>query len=137
MGTLARNRQELDALLQRHHLIWSSFKDRWGSQFVPTFSVDRNDYVLDIFSSGPDKKIGTDDDFMAARRSVGFYAATERKVTRALQEYHRKNGGFVRDLPSLRTALSDIGVDLSKLLDPWGHTYSFEFGPQQGRKLVQ
>ncbi len=128
VGTLPRNRQELDALLQRHHLIWSGFKDPWGSEFVPTFSVDRNDYVLDIFSPGPDKKIGTDDDFMAARRSVGFYAATERQVTRALQEYHRKNGGFVRDLPSLRTALYDIGVDLSKLLDPWEHPYIFEFG---------
>ncbi|HWC17184.1 MAG TPA: MG2 domain-containing protein, partial [Terriglobales bacterium] len=127
-GTLPRNRQELDALLQRHHLIWSELKDPWSSEFIPTFSIGRNDYELQVFSPGPDKQLGTDDDFTVANRSVSFYAATERHVTRALEEYHRKNGGFVRDLSSLRTALSAVSVDMSKLIDPWGHPYIFEFG---------
>jgi hypothetical protein len=127
-ATLPRNRQELDALLQRHHLRWSDLKDPWGSEFIPKFSLDRNDYVLEVYCPGADKRSDTDDDFSIARRTVSFYAVTERQVTRALQEYHRKTGDFVRDLPALRTALSDLGVDLSKLLDPWGRPYIFEFG---------
>ncbi|MFN8006045.1 MAG: MG2 domain-containing protein [Terriglobia bacterium] len=127
-GTLPRNRQELDALLQRHQLVWSEFKDPWGSNFVPKYSVQRYDYVLDLYSPGADKRCDTDDDFNVARRSMKFYEATERQVTKALEEYHLKNGGFVRDLSSLRTALSDRGVDLSKLVDPWGNPYLFEFG---------
>jgi hypothetical protein len=127
-GTLPRNRQELDALLQRHHLTWPDFKDPWGSEFIPKFSVGRTDYVFELYSPGADKRSDTDDDFSVAYRVVSFYAATERQVTRALQEYHRKNGSFVRDLPSLKTALSDLGIDLSKLVDPWGHPYIFEFG---------
>jgi hypothetical protein len=127
-NTLPRNHQELDALLQRHHLVWSDFKDPWGSEFVPAFSIDRNDYVLELYSAGADKRIDTDDDFSVVRRTVSFYAAAQRQVTRALQEYHSDKGGFVRDVPSLRTALAGIGTDLSRLLDPWGHPYTFEFG---------
>ena len=126
--TLPRNRQELDDLLQRHHLIWSDLKDPWGSEFIPKFSLDRTDYVLELYSPGPDKRSETGDDFSVAERSVNSYGATERQVTHALQEYHAKTGGFVRDLPSLREALSGVGVDLSKLLDPWGRSYVFEFG---------
>ncbi len=127
-GTLPRNRPEFDALLQRHHLIWSAFRDPWGSEYVPKFSLDRIDYVLELYSPGADKRSDTDDDFTVARRSYSFYAATKRQVTHAMREYHRKTGGFVRDLPSLKTALSDVGFDLSKLVDPWGHAYIFEFG---------
>jgi hypothetical protein len=127
-GTLPRNREELDALLQRHHLTWSDLKDPWGSEFIAAFSLGHDEYVLDVSSPGPDKRTGTDDDFSVAQRSVSFYGATERQVTHALQEYHRKTGGFVRDLTSLRTALSDVGIALSKLLDPWGQPYIFDFG---------
>jgi hypothetical protein len=127
-ATLPRNRQELDALLQRHHLAWSDLKDPWGSEFIPKFSLDRNDYVLDLYSPGADKHGDTDDDFSVARRSSSFYGVTERQVKRALQEYHNKTGGFIRNLPSLREALSDVGRDLSKILDPWGQPYIFEFG---------
>jgi hypothetical protein len=135
-GNLPRNRQELDALLQRHHLTWSDLKDPWNSEFIPTFSIGRNDYELQVFSRGPDKQVGTDDDFIVAYRSVSFYAATEQQVTRALEEYHRKNGGFVRDLPSLRKALSAVSIDLSKLIDPWGHPYIFEFGLNRAQFTV-
>jgi hypothetical protein len=127
-GTLPRNRQELDAMLQGHHLTWSDLKDPWNSEFIPTFSIARNDFQLQVSSPGPDKQVGTDDDFVVANRSVSFYAAIGRQVTRAVQEYHRKSGGFVRHLLSLKTALSDSGMDVSKLLDPWGHPYIFEFG---------
>jgi len=127
-ATLPRNRQELDALLQRHHLTWRSLKDPWGSELTPKFRLDRNDYVLEVYSLGPDKRSDTDDDFSVAQRSLSFYDATERQLTRALQEYHKRTGSFVRDLPSLKEGLSAIGLDLSTLLDPWGQPYIFEFG---------
>jgi len=126
-GALPRNLQEFDAFLQRNHLLWSSLKDPWGSEFVPKFSVDRNDYVLDVYSPGPDKHPETDDDFNVANRNINFYGATQRQVTNALQQYHVKTNSFVRDLPSLKEALSLVGVDISKLGDPWGHPYLFEF----------
>ena len=127
-GILPRTRQEFDALLQRYHLVWSDLKDPWGSEFVSKFSVDRNDYLLEVYSPGPDKRSETDDDFSVAHRSVSFYGATQRQVTRALQEYHTNTGGFVRDFPSFREGLSLVGVNVSDLVDPWGQPYVFEFG---------
>ena len=132
-ATVPRNRKELDTLLQRHHLTWSNLRDPWGSEFIPRFSLDPLEYVLDVYSPGPDKRSATDDDFSVLHRSIGFYSATERQVTRALQDYHHKTGAFVRDVASLRTALANIGIDFSKLIDPWGRPYLFEFdinGPQ-------
>jgi hypothetical protein len=127
-ASLPRNRQEFDALLQRHHLKWSELKDPWGSEFIPEFGLDRHNYTLELRSPGPDKRNETDDDFNVAHRSVSFYGATERQVARALHGYHAGTGGFVRDLASLKDALSAIEVDLSKLFDPWGRPYGFEFG---------
>ena len=134
---LPRSRRELDALLERHHPAWSSLRDPWGSEFIPKFSVDRNNYMLDLISPGADKRDDTEDDFSVAVRAVNFYGATERQVTRALEEYHRKTGGFVRDLPALKTALSDVGIDLSRLIDPWGQPYVFEFGVNGAQFIVR
>src|SRR2546430_3156756 len=58
-----KNQQELDALLHQHHLAWSDLNDPWVSEFIPRFSLDRNDYVLDVYSPGADKRHDTDDDF--------------------------------------------------------------------------
>jgi hypothetical protein len=127
-ATLPRNRQEFDAFLERHHLHWADLEDPWGSQFVPRFALGMSDHLLEVYSPGPDKQADTDDDFRVAVRSISFYLATEQQITRSLQQYHEKTGGFVRDLPALREALASIGVDLSKLRDPWGHDYLFEFG---------
>jgi hypothetical protein len=135
-GTLPRDQKELDAFLERHQLRWSDWKDPWGLEFIATFGVDRDDYLLSVSSPGADKRAETDDDFLAEHWSVGFYLATERQVTKALREYHSRNGDFVRDRPSLTQALSYLGVDISKLLDPWGRPYAFTFGVDGARYTV-
>jgi hypothetical protein len=127
-GTLPRDRRQLDELLERHHQSWSDWKDPWGSEFIPKFAVDRNDYVLTVFSPGPDKRAQSEDDFSVVFRSVSFYRATQERINRALQEYRSKTGGFVRDAQSLADALALTGVNLSQLRDPWDHPYLFAFG---------
>jgi hypothetical protein len=124
---LPRDRKQLEALLTAHHLRWTDLRDPWGSEFVPEFGLGRTDYTLDLYSPGPDKRVGTDDDFNASTETVPFFAPTQGDITHALQQYHATTGGFVRDLSSLRDALVAIGMNISALRDPWGHPYVFTF----------
>ncbi|HTM37927.1 MAG TPA: MG2 domain-containing protein [Terriglobales bacterium] len=127
-SALPRSLEGLNALLARHQLNGTDFKDPWGIPFFPKFSVGYQDYELELISSGPDRVSGTDDDFSVAHVYLNFYQAIERKVTEALKEYHRQNGTYVRDATALSAALALVGVDLSKVRDPWGNPYIFEFG---------
>ena len=58
--------------------------DPWGSEFIPRFSVDRTNYMLEVISPGADKRDDTEDDFSVAMRAANFYGATERQITRAV-----------------------------------------------------
>jgi hypothetical protein len=127
-GTLPRNADEFKALLERHHLNWADFKDPWDMPFIPKFSISYLNYELELFSPGPDKMSNTDDDFSATSYSVNIYQATQQMVTKALKEYHAKTGKYVREIAALREAMDLVGLDLSKVTDPWGRPYLFDFG---------
>jgi hypothetical protein len=118
------------ALLQTLALRGVDFKalrDPWGQPFRPRFSVVRVSDRLELLSSGADERPDTDDDFVAANFNRAYFRKTGEAIDRAAAEYHKRTGGFIRDLATLREELRDEKVGGDALLDPWGRPYRFHF----------
>lgn len=105
-----------------------SAKDPWGMHYRSGFSVAREWDVLEISSAGPDKTLGTEDDFVVAKLQWEYFKPNYDAIRRAVNEYHARTGGFIRDAPTLKSELARGGIDPDALKDPWEHGYQFSFG---------
>jgi hypothetical protein len=134
-SVIPRNAKQFDDFVQRQHLSqW--LVDPWGSQLVPGFDIGWHDYEITLTSIGPDKTRNTEDDFIVETYTSPFYMATQRLVTRAIIEHHRRTSRYVRDLPALNEALAMIGTKASNLVDPWERPYIFSFEIQGAQYVV-
>ncbi len=95
-------------------------RDPWGAPLTPVFSVEGATSVVDFMSAGPDKTVGTEDDFRTERITRPYLIDAGTAVNRAIDAYHRRTGGYVRDEATLLRALADGGVPASALRDPRG-----------------
>ncbi|HKN76847.1 MAG TPA: MG2 domain-containing protein [Candidatus Acidoferrum sp.] len=107
---------------------WRNAKDPWGTAFHAAFSVARESDVLEISSAGPDKILGTEDDFIVARMSRPYFKSNSEAIQRAVNEFHARTGSYIRDAQTLKTELARLSIDFDSLKDPWGHAYQFSFG---------
>jgi hypothetical protein len=107
---------------------WQQAKDPWDRSYRANFSVAREWDVLEILSAGPDKTFGTEDDFVVAKFQWAYFKSNYEAISRAVNEYHARTGGFIRDAQTLKNELAPLGIDLDSLRDPWGHGYQFSFG---------
>ncbi len=103
-------------------------KDPWGTPYRAGFSVAREWDVLEILSAGPDKTFGTEDDFVVAKMTWAYFKPDYEAIRQAVNEYHARTGGFIRDAQTLKTELARLGIDFDSLKDPWGHGYQLSFG---------
>ena len=103
-------------------------KDPWGTSYRASFSVARELDVLEILSAGPDKALGTEDDFVVAKLKWPYFESNYEAIRRAVNEYHARTGGFIQEAQTLKSELARIGIDFDALRDPWGHGYEFSFG---------
>ncbi|MBV8860038.1 MAG: carboxypeptidase regulatory-like domain-containing protein [Acidobacteria bacterium] len=106
---------------------FKALRDPWGQPFRPRFSVVRVSDRLELLSSGADKLPDTDDDFVAATFNRPYFRKTGEAIDRAAAAYHKRTGGFIRDLATLREELRNEKVGGDALLDPWGQPYRFHF----------
>ncbi|HJR08223.1 MAG TPA: MG2 domain-containing protein [Pyrinomonadaceae bacterium] len=118
----------LRRLLGEARITLEDLRDPWGTPYRPVFNIDRTDDVLSFVSAGADKKFGTNDDWTAAYHRWPYFRPTGEAINRALLDYHKRTGGFIRDFTTLKSELARAGLDLDTLRDRWGKPYSFDFG---------
>jgi hypothetical protein len=97
------------------------------------FSIDHDDSVLDVVSAGPDKVFATKDDFSVSRITRPYFRFTGEAISRAVERYHARTGGFIRDAASLKSELQTEGIDIDSLRDPWGQPYEVSFSTERDR----
>ncbi|HND18601.1 MAG TPA: MG2 domain-containing protein, partial [Acidobacteriota bacterium] len=118
---------DVERILSSHGMKFSQITDPWGmpfqSEFVSVLGLDK----WRIKSSGPDKKPGTDDDFLAGELGWSPFTKTGDVIDRVLRMYHQKTGGYIRDVETLRRELALEGINLSDLRDRWGRPLVCEF----------
>ena len=104
-------------------------QDPWLQPFHPKFAIAGQYAVVTLFSSGPDKKEGTADDFAALTLRRKWFAPWELLMREALggsSDYPDSPEAFFRLLDS-------AGLRFDPLRDPWGSsmraevTYSLRF----------
>jgi len=110
--------------------------DPWGTPFRPHFYTKNEMDFLELTSAGPDKKFDTDDDFQALEVKWPYFKPNSDAIQKAIDEFHKRTGGYIRDVETLAKELARGGIDLGSLKDHWGHEYAFEFGVQQTRYVL-
>jgi hypothetical protein len=128
---------ELEQYLAAAGFRLNDIADPWGMHYQARFRVEREFAVLEFVSAGPDKQFGTDDDFVVATMKRGYFIPSYRALLRAVNEYHARTGGYIRDLETLKTEMRRLGVEVGELTDPWGRAYCFEFGVDRTRFTIQ
>ena len=127
-GEYPKTEATLDSYLAAAGHRLQDLRDPWGMPYRAAFSVSRESDVLQIFSAGPDKTIGTEDDFAVAKMTWAYFKPIHEAIHRAVDEYHTRTAGFIRDAQTLKIELARLGIDFDSLKDPWGHGYQLSFG---------
>jgi hypothetical protein len=107
---------------------FDALRDPWGNPYHAVFSVREAWDTLDLQSPGPDKKLGTGDGLQALELHWTYFRREGEILKRAFADYHRRTGGYIRDLETLRQEATKQGPDIDSLRDKWGQPYHFEFG---------
>lgn len=117
----------LRQFLQEARIDFDNLYDPWGINYRPVFSIDRQMDVLTLMSAGADKRFETADDFSALRRGWEYFIPVAQKIQRAVNNYHQRTNGFIRDKETLRQELAREDFQLEGLIDRWGQPYRFDF----------
>jgi hypothetical protein len=113
--------------LRAENIDFDQLRDPWGNPFRTSFSFKRANQILDLVSSGVDKKPGTGDDFVAATFHWPYFRKIGLQIDLASTQYFSATGKYIRDYSTLKDELKKQGIDFDTLRDPWGHAYSFAF----------
>jgi hypothetical protein len=127
-GEYPKDEVGLRAFLSSEGLNFGEVRDPWGTPFRASFSVERSNDITQLISAGPDKKFDTPDDIVAIRLSRDYFLPIKYSFEAALNDYHKRTRGFIRDVNALEDELLRKGLDLSALRDGWGQPYQVRFG---------
>ncbi len=133
MGVAQREIQPLKNALDEHYLrtlayprdensyleiaggVPGTLLDPWMDSYFPRFSTEGPNDVLRICTAGPDKQIGTEDDFCALEIQRRWFARFESIMRDALvrvQDYPATTDEFM-------SLLDRAGLRFNRLKDPW------------------
>ncbi len=96
--------------------VFGRVQDPWLRPFVTRFATERENAILSFISAGPDKRLGTADDYTALtvrRRWFATYQALVREALSRCADYPASSEEFVR-------LLEAAGIRFDLLRDPWG-----------------
>ncbi|HUK87023.1 MAG TPA: MG2 domain-containing protein, partial [Terriglobales bacterium] len=127
----------LRALLAREGIRFDALRDPWGMPYHAGSRFSRDQEIMEVSSSGPDKRPGTDDDFVVLTVQRPYFQPTGLAINRALREYHERTGGYMRDAATLKSELLRQGISFDALRDPWGQPYALDFGIAYTRFYTQ
>lgn len=125
------NAESLRRILGPAGIELGALRDPWGKPLHAVFFVEKQSDALRLESAGPDKRLGSDDDFTVERFDWAYFLPVGEAIDRAIQSYHSRTGAFIRDLGTLSNELATQGIDLGALRDRWSRPYQFEFGVRQ------
>ncbi|HEX8845621.1 MAG TPA: MG2 domain-containing protein [Pyrinomonadaceae bacterium] len=120
----------LRSMLKEAGISFEALLDPWGTPYRALFYVRLGNNLLSIESAGADKRFGTADDFSASAFTWPYFRPVGEMIDRAVQQFHARTGGYIRDLATLRSELLRDGVDFASLRDPWGGPYRVTFEAQ-------
>ncbi len=125
----------LESLLREAHIDFSAVRDPWGVVYRPEFIINKESDVLILWSNGADKRPNTTDDFVGERFAWRYFNFTGMAIDSAIQRYHNRTGGFIRDYETLRQEMSE-SVALDGLRDRWGERYRFDFEVRESNYVL-
>jgi hypothetical protein len=120
--------QTLRRFLREAQLDFDQLRDPWNMAYRAAFSSEGENDVTEIISAGADKEFGTRDDFGVVRFSRPYFRRLGERIDKAVNDYHARTKGFIRDEETLRSELARAGLGAADLRDRWGEPYRFEFG---------
>lgn len=132
-GIYPANGETLRRLLFESGVDFDQLRDPWGTLYREAFSIDRGDSVFEVISAGPDKVFATKDDFFVTRIPRPYFRFTGEAISHAVERFHVRTGGFIRDAAMLKDELQSEGIDFDSLRDPWGQHYDLSFTTKQNR----
>ncbi len=122
------NEQSLLEVLAEQEVYFSQQRDPWGTAYKSEFGWYGDGDVTDIVSAGADKRFETADDFVALRVSRPYFRTAGELIQRAMENYKKRTGSFVRDTARLKNELRQMGVEFDSLRDKRGKPYTLEIG---------
>jgi len=123
-----REETTLRRILDNAGIDFSEVRDPWGVPFQPTFAVNRDKNLLTLTSAGLDKRLNTNDDFIAEQFEWPYFLPVTEAINSAVFAYHKQTRGLIRDQSTLNAEVAKAGISLPSLRDPWGTPYRFKFG---------
>ena len=107
-------------------------RDPWTSRYTAKFMVERDQDVIRVMSSGPDKRAGTSDDFVAGTFYRHYFAPVQKLIEQILRqrEDYPATDGELRDL------LRENGLLLDSLWDRWGTPYRVTIRTQGSTRYI-
>ncbi|HTC92743.1 MAG TPA: MG2 domain-containing protein [Terriglobales bacterium] len=127
-GQYPRDEQTLTRLLADAGIKREEIRDPWGTTYKTRFYSEQESDKMIFASAGPDKIFGTDDDFEVEPVSWPYFRPYGAAIDKALEEYHRRTGKYIRDEDTLKSELRRQGMEWSDLKDRWGQPYVLTFG---------
>jgi A-macroglobulin complement component/alpha-2-macroglobulin family protein/carboxypeptidase family protein/MG2 domain-containing protein/macroglobulin-like protein/A-macroglobulin receptor len=121
----------LRQFLQEARIDLSKFYDPWGVNYRVVFSIEGRLDVLTLMSAGADKRFDTGDDFSVVRLNWEYFKPLGQQIQKAVDTYHQRTNGFIRDRETLREELARAGVSLELIRDRWGQPYRYDFDVEQ------
>lgn len=118
----------LRRFLREAGIDFEQLRDPWDIPYRLRFTSEGADDLTYIMSAGADKEFGTHDDFSVEKFSRPYFRSLGERIDKAINDYHARTGGFIRDEETLRAELTRAGIEPGALIDRWGKPYKFEFG---------
>ncbi len=132
-GLYPTNGEGLRRILFESGQNFDELRDPWGTLYHEEFSIHQEDSILNVMSAGPDKMLFTKDDFSVVRIARPYFRFTGEAISRAVERFYVRTGGFIRDAATLKNELRAEGVNFDSLRDPWGQRYAVDFTTKRDR----
>ncbi len=117
--------RSLRRILYENGIVFDDLRDPWEQSYKAVFETEKSQDVLRIVSAGADKIFDTRDDFTVSSQNFEYFIPTGQRISGALENYHRRTGGFITDA---KTLLKEL--DLPELRDRFGRPYQITFETQ-------
>lgn len=123
--------------LSQSQIDFDRVRDPWGMPYRAEFSVDKQNDILTLRTSGADKRYGTPDDFVVAQMSWPYFRPVGEAIDRAMTRYHQRTGKFICDTATLREELATGGLNLGQLVDRWDKPYRLDFAVEDSNFVLK
>ncbi len=132
-GGYIRDLPALRDQLAREAFVLDNLRDRWAQPYRFDFKVVDSHYVLNIVSSGTDKKFSSEpgaDDFTIWSSPIDYFAESRTRVKAVIDQNTESTGRFPQSDQELRDILRNSGAPLESMRDPWSQPYYATFKTQ-------